>query len=155
MNNVLTTDAANTKPSINVIVALIVHARWSLHIPPHAYKRANLYISLEFFFLTLKHTFRDYRYVSVIWKPGLLARMQNSSRRSCDQPTPPIFPWFSEVLKQIMRWNPNSASCVMRSMQASQRHRKHFRSKTVLPRFTKCLHNAALVTQNVFIMQPS
>lgn len=58
MNNVLTTDAANTKPSINVIVALIVHARWSLHIPSHAYKRANLYISLEFFFNTKAHISR-------------------------------------------------------------------------------------------------
>ena len=36
MNNVLTTDAANTKPFTSVIVALKFRTRWLLHVPPHA-----------------------------------------------------------------------------------------------------------------------
>jgi len=36
MSNALTTDAADTKPSTDVIVALKFPTRWLLHIPPHA-----------------------------------------------------------------------------------------------------------------------
>jgi hypothetical protein len=36
MNNALTTDAANTKPSTIVIVALKFGTQWLLHVPPHA-----------------------------------------------------------------------------------------------------------------------
>jgi hypothetical protein len=44
MNNALTTDAANTKPSTNIIVALTFRARWLLRVAPHAF----IYILLHF-----------------------------------------------------------------------------------------------------------
>lgn len=49
MNNALTTGAANTKPSTNVIVALKFRTRWLLHIPPHAATYKLLQFSRVFF----------------------------------------------------------------------------------------------------------
>jgi hypothetical protein len=62
MNNASTTDAANIKPSADIIVALTFHAPLLLHIPPCAltYRLKNIFSA----FLIVKRTFKDWRWVS-------------------------------------------------------------------------------------------
>lgn len=142
MNNALTADAANTKPSTIVIVALKFRTRWLTHIPPHAVTYRLLQFSLVFY--AIKHTafmFPEFESRAAGWNSEYIRKVLRPANS---------INFFVVFLcpQENYALEPKFCTCFMLFMQASQHQRQNFRSKTALRHWTQFLHNATLEIWN-------